>query len=888
MANEKEADFHHDSDPQETTEWVQAFQSVIDHAGSSRGRYLLSRLIHTAAGSGVGLPALTTDYINSIPVEMQARNPDDIQVTEQLRNIIRWNALVMVLKATHYAAELGGHLASYASISVLYEVGFNHFFHAESKSHGGDLVFFQGHSSPGIYSRAFLEGTLSEERISAFRQEIDKSGVSSYPHPWLMPDFWQFPTVSMGLGPIQSIYQARFLKYLHYRGLVETEKRKVWCYCGDGEMDEPESLGAISLAVRERLDNLIFVINCNLQRLDGPVRGNGKIIQELESVFRGAGWHVIKVIWGSGWDALLAADHDGLLVRRMNEVVDGDYQKYKARDGAFVREHFFGAYPELLERVKHLSDDDIWNLTRGGLDPDKVYAAYAQAVKHQGQPVVILAKTIKGFGLGTAGESQNVAHNTKKMSTEQLLRVRDRLNLPLNDKQVEDLTFYKPDPDSPEMQLLKARRGALGGAFPKRREDADETLPIPPLSSLDVVLKGSGERSISSTMAFVRIITHLLKDKNIGKRIVPIVADESRTFGMEGLFRQVGIYAFQGQLYNPVDREQVMYYRESQDGQILQEGINEAGAMCSWIAAGTAYSNSNIMMIPFYVYYSMFGFQRIGDLAWAAGDQGAHGFLIGGTAGRTTLAGEGLQHQDGHSHVLAQTIPNCVSYDPTFGYELAVIIQNGLERMYVQKDKVFYYITVMNENYQHPAMPEGIESGIVRGLYLLQEEKSADVQLMGSGSILRECIEAAKLLKEHFGVTANIWSATSINELFREAWDVERDNRLHPNDKQKTPYVTDCFQDHAGPVIAATDYIRSYPEQLRAYIPNTYVTLGTDGFGRSDRRTALREFFEVNAGMIAYTALHTLVGEGSMDKSKLKKALKIFNIQADKANPLSV
>ncbi len=877
---------HHDLDPQETHEWLEAFDSVVKHAGNERARFLLQRLIQTSASKGVGLPALTTDYVNTIAVEDEARNPCDPVLSEKIRKIIRWNALVMVLRATSFAAELGGHLASYASSAILYEVAFNNFYHAPTEHHGGDLVFFQGHSSPGIYARSYLEGVLTEEQVGAFRQEVQKGGVSSYPHPWLMPDYWQMPTVSMGLGPIQAIYQARFLKFLHNRGLADTTNRKVWCYCGDGEMDEPESLGAISLGVRENLDNLIFVINCNLQRLDGPVRGNDKIIQELESVFRGVGWHVLKVVWGSGWDKLLAEDHDGLLVQRMNEVVDGEYQTYRANDGAFVREHFFGAYPELKERVAHMSDEEIWELRRGGLDPQKVFAAYAQAVKHTGQPVVILAKTVKGFGLGDAGESQNTAHNTKKMSVEQLMRLRDRYELPISDKDVENLAFYKPDENSPEMKFLKQRRAALGGDFPKRRVDADETLNIPALSAFEQVLKGSGEREISSTMAFVRIINTLLKDKAVGPRVVPIVADESRTLGMEGLFRQVGIYAHEGQQYTPVDASQVMYYRESQDGQILQEGLNEAGAMCSWIAAGTSYSNNNVMMIPFYAYYSMFGFQRVGDLAWAAGDQQAQGFLIGATSGRTTLAGEGLQHQDGHSHLMAQTIPNCISYDPTYAYEVAVIIHNGLERMYANKEKVFFYVTVMNENYHHPAMPEGAEEGIIKGLYCLEKKAKANVQLLGSGSILTEAVKAAELLEQDFGVVANVWSATSFNELHRDGHRCERENRLTGSTLK--PYVTECLESVDGPVIAATDYIRQYTESIRAYVPHTYVTLGTDGFGRSDTRAELRHFFEVDAKMIAYTAIHTLVSEGKLDKKLIAQAVKKWGIAVDKPNPLTV
>ena len=807
----------------------------------------------------------------------------------RIRSLVRWNALAMVMRTNQQDPDLGGHISTFASSATLYDIGFNYFFKAPTEEHGGDLVFFQGHASPGIYARAFMEGRISEEQMENFRQEVDGKGLSSYPHPWLMPDFWQFPTVSMGLGPIQAIYQARFMKYLEHRGFIEPGKQKVWCFVGDGETDEPETLGAISLAGREKLDNLIFVINCNLQRLDGPVRGNGKIIQELEGSFRGADWNVIKVIWGRMWDPLFAKDDNGLLQQRMEEAVDGDYQNYKAKDGAFVREHFFGTRPELKEMVKDLSDEEIWKLNRGGHDPYKVYAAYHEAVNHEGQPSVILAKTIKGYGTG-AGQGQNTAHNTKKVDIDSLKKFRDRFDIPVNDDELEKLPFFKPEEGSAEYKYLHARREALGGYMPQRRVES-KRVPIPPLDTLKAILDGTGDREISTTMAFVRILSQLVKDKELGPRIVPIVPDEARTFGMEGMFRQLGIYSSVGQLYEPVDKDQVMFYREDKKGQILEEGINEAGAMSSWIAAGTAYSTHNQPMLPFYIFYSMFGFQRIGDLAWAAGDSRAKGFLIGGTAGRTTLNGEGLQHEDGHSHLLASTIPNCRSYDPTYGYELAVIIREGARRMMEEQENVYYYLTVMNEAYTQPAMPKGkgVEDGIMRGMYLLDSTgKPGDlhVQLMGSGTILREVREAAAILKSDFGVSADIWSVTSFNELRRDGLAVERDNRLHPTRKPKTSFVEQCLDKRQGPVIAATDYMKLYADQIRQWVPAPYKVLGTDGFGRSDSRRKLRHFFEVDRHWVAYTALSALVEQGKLKPKVLTDALKAFGLDADKPNPL--
>ncbi|MEM6405359.1 MAG: pyruvate dehydrogenase (acetyl-transferring), homodimeric type [Pseudomonadota bacterium] len=883
-----------DQDPTETQEWLDALDAVLAHEGPERAHYLLESLIRRAQCGGVRLPyTANTAYLNTLTPAEQRPYPGNQALESRLRAIIRWNAMAMVVHANRKSSELGGHIASFASVATLFDVGFNHFFRATDAEREGDLVFFQGHSAPGVYSRAYLEGRLTEEHLEKFRQEVDGGGLSSYPHPWLMPDFWQFPTVSMGLGPIMAIYQARFMRYLQDRQLIQNAtERKVWAFLGDGEVDEPESLGAISLAARERLDNLVFVVNCNLQRLDGPVRGNGKIIQELEAVFRGAGWNVLKVIWGSSWDPLLERDQDGILLKRMQEAVDGDYQAYKANNGAYIREHFFGKYPELAAMVQNLSDEDIWRLQRGGHDPLKIYAAYAEAMAHTGQPTVILAKTVKGYGMGDAGEGQNITHSQKKMGTEALKSFRDRFNIPIPDDRIASAPYYKPAPDSPEMQYLHDRRKALGGYLPSRRRVAN-TLPIPALDAFKALLGGSGEREMSTTMAFVRFLGLLLRDKQVAPYVVPIVPDEARTFGMEGLFRQIGIYSSVGQLYTPVDSDQVMYYREAQQGQVLQEGINEAGAMSSWIAAATAYSNHGVSMIPFYIYYSMFGFQRIGDLAWAAGDMQARGFLLGGTAGRTTLAGEGLQHQDGHSHLMANTIPNCRAYDPTFAYELAVILQRGMQEMYVEQQNLFYYVTVMNENYPQPAMPEGddIVAGILRGIYPYQQggQHKLRVQLLGSGTILREVIAAAELLEQDWQVSADVWSVTSFNELQRDGIDAERWNRLHPTETPKTSYVTQVLADTTGPVIAATDYIRTFAEQIRPYlVGKDYVTLGTDGFGRSDLRSQLRKHFEVNRYYVVVAALHALAQRGEMDAETVAKAIATYSIDADKPNPISV
>jgi len=881
-----------DSDPIETQEWLEALDSVLELEGSERAAFLLQSLLEKARGAGCPVgESLNTPYKNTIPVEKEAKIPGDQAMERRIRSLVRWNAVAMVIRAGRIDPDLGGHLGTFASAATLYGVGFNHFYRAPHDQHNGDLIYVQGHSSPGFYARSFLEGTITEEQLSYFRQEVDGKGVSSYPHPWLMPTYWQFPTVSMGLGPIQAIYQARFLHYLEARGFEKTRERKVWCYCGDGEMDEPESLGCLSLAGRERLDNLIFVINCNLQRLDGPVRGNGNIIQELESVFKGAGWNVIKVIWGGLWDALFAKDKTGLLLKRMGEVVDGEYQNYKAHGGAYTREHFFGKYPELKALVADLSDDDIWHLNRGGHDPQKIYAAYKAAVEHKGQPTVILAKTVKGYGLGNAGEALNIAHNTKKMTTDQLKAFTVRFDIPIPDDKIADAPFYRPAENSPEMQYLLAQRKALGGLLPARRRNADETLEVPPLSIFEGQLKGTGDRKISTTMAFVRLLTSLCRDKVLGKRVVPIVADEARTFGMEGLFRQLGIYSPLGQLYQPVDSDQVMYYKECKDGQILEEGINEAGSFCSWLAAATAYSAHNITMIPFYIFYSMFGFQRIGDLAWAAGDSRARGFLLGGTAGRTTLNGEGLQHEDGHSHIIANTIPNCYSYDPTFSYELAVIMHEGLKRMVQKKEDIFYYITVMNENYEHPDMPEGVEEGIIKGMYSLKksEKKSKHrVQLLGSGTILNEVIEAAKLLEADFDVAADIWSVTSFNLLGRDGLDMDRWNGLHPLEKPKEAYITMCLKNTEGPIIAATDYIKQFSDQVRNFVPRRYVVLGTDGFGRSDTRAKLRQFFEVDRYYVTVAALRALSEEGAIPKERVKQAMEKYHIDPEKPNPRTV
>ena len=880
----------HDIDPLETQEWLDALKAVIENEGVERAHFLLEQLIDDARRNGANLPFTNeTAYLNTIPTHLEQRTPGNPELENRIRSFIRWNAMAMVVRANKESSELGGHIASFASAATLYDIGFNHFFHAPTVDHGGDLIFLQGHSAPGVYARAYLEGRLDESHLDKFRQEVDGDGLSSYPHPWLMPDFWQFPTVSMGLGPIMAIYQARFMKYLQDRGIAKTDNRKVWAFCGDGEMDEPESLGAISLGGREKLDNLIFVINCNLQRLDGPVRGNGKIIQELESVFRGAGWGVIKVIWGSYWDPLLAKDKDGLLQKRMAEIVDGDYQNYKAKDGAFVREHFFNS-PELKAMVAHMSDDDIWRLNRGGHDPHKVYAAYKQAMDHKDQPTLILTKTVKGYGMGPAGEGQNTTHSQKKMNMEALDAFAKRFNIPVTDEQIEKAEYYKPAEDSEEMKYMQARREALGGYLPSRTHLA-APLEVPELSTFDALLQGSGDREMSTTMAFVRILTSLARDKKIGKNVVPIVPDEARTFGMEGMFRQLGIYSSVGQLYEPQDKSQVMFYKEDKNGQILEEGINEAGAMSSWIAAATAYSSHGVNMIPFYIYYSMFGFQRIGDLAWAAGDMQARGFLIGATAGRTTLAGEGLQHQDGHGLITASTIPNCVAYDPCFAYELAVIIHDGMHRMVQQQENVYYYITAMNENYAMPAMPKGAEDGIKKGMYCFSQDKAKKgekkVQLFGSGTILREVIEAAELLKKDWKVSADVWSITSYNELAREAVDCERWNMLNPSKKPRVPYITKQLEKCEGPVIASSDYIRTVSNQVRQYVPATYTVLGTDGFGRSDTRKNLRRHFEVNSHYVTVAALKTLADEGTIPVSRVNDAIKKYGIDTRKPNPLT-
>ncbi|MBI3731225.1 MAG: pyruvate dehydrogenase (acetyl-transferring), homodimeric type [Burkholderiales bacterium] len=884
-----------DPDVVETNEWLDALEAVIEAEGPERAHYLMERMVDLARRRGAHIPfSSNTAYVNTIPADQGEHCPGNLEIEERLRSYMRWNAMAMVVKANRVDGDLGGHLSSFASLANMLGIGFNHFWHAPTEDHGGDLLYIQGHSSPGIYARAFLEGRLTEDQLLHFRREVDGKGLSSYPHPKLMPDFWQFPTVSMGLGPLMAIYQARFLKYLHARGIADTEKRKVWAFCGDGEMDEPESMGAIGMAGREQLDNLVMVVNCNLQRLDGPVRGNGKIIQELESDFRGAGWNVVKVIWGSGWDELLAKDKDGILQKVMMETVDGEYQNYKAKDGAYVRANFFGKHPKLLEMVSKMSDDDIWRLTRGGHDPHKIYAAFKVAQENKGQPTVILAKSIKGFGFGKSGEARNTAHNTKKLDDEAIKAMRDRFQLPIADSELPAIPFFKPADDTPEMQYLHARRKELGGYLPQRRQKADEALVVPELTAFQAMLEPTAEgREISTTAAYVRILTALLRDASLGQRVVPIMVDESRTFGMEGLFRQIGIFSQVGQLYEPVDKDQVMYYREDKAGQILQEGINEAGGMSSWIAAATSYSTNNRVMIPFYTYYSMFGLQRIGDLAWAAGDMRARGFLLGGTAGRTTLNGEGLQHEDGHSHVLASTIPNCIPYDPTFAHEVAVIMHDGLRRMVTDQEDVFYYITLMNENYSHPGLKAGQEEGIIKGLYQLQKSEQTTkhrVQLMGSGTILREVIAGAELLQNDWGIAADVWSAPSFTLLARDGQDAERWNMLHPTAEPRVPYIAQCLKDTAGPIVVATDYMRTFAEQVRAFIPKgrSYKVLGTDGFGRSDSRAKLREFFEVNRYFVVIAALKTLADEGALSASVVAQAIAKYGINADKPNPVTV
>jgi pyruvate dehydrogenase E1 component len=880
-----------DLDPQETREWLDALEGVLDREGPDRAHFLIEQLIDRARRHGAYLPfSANTAYINTIPVERQARFPGDFALEQTVRHYVRWNAMAMVVRANKHT-NVGGHIASFASAATLYDVGYNHFWRAAGDEHAGDLLFIQGHSAPGIYARAFLLGLVTEEQLENFRQEVEGKGLSSYPHPWLMPEFWQFPTVSMGLGPHMAIYQARFMRYLQDRGLARTEGRKVWAFCGDGEMDEPESIGAIGLAGRERLDNLIFVINCNLQRLDGPVRGNAKIIQELESTFRGAGWNVIKVIWGRHWDPLLARDKDGHLVRRMMEAVDGEYQTYKAKNGAYVREHFFNS-PALKDLVSELSDDDIWRLNRGGHDPFKVYAAYHAAVNHRGQPTVILAKTIKGYGMGEAGEAMNIAHQQKKIAVDAIRRFRDRFQLPVPDEKLEEVPFLRFEEGSKELEYLRARRRELGGDRPRRRPKADP-LEVPPVSPFDRLLKGTEDREISTTMAMVQILQILTRDKNVGARVVPIVPDEGRTFGMEGMFRQLGIWSHVGQLYTPEDAQQLAFYREDKKGQVLQEGITEAGAMCDWMAAASSYSTHGVPMIPFYIFYSMFGFQRIGDFAWAAGDMRCRGFLLGGTAGRTTLNGEGLQHQDGHSHVLAAAIPNCVSYDPTFAYELAVIVQEGLRRMYAEQEDVYYYLTVMNENYAHPAIPEGAAPDILKGMYRFRAGASAPgntprVQLLGSGTIFREVIAAADLLKSHWGVDADLWSCPSFTELARDGMAAARANLRDPMNPRRRSHVESCLADTAGPIVATTDYIRAYPEQIRPYVPRRYVVLGTDGFGRSDTRERLRRFFEVDRHHVTVAALKALADDGALPQEKVAEAIERYRLERGKPAPWTV
>ena len=886
-------------DPQETREWMDALSAVIDREGAQYAHHLIEEMLEHARQNSIDLPfSANTGYVNTIEPAQEARCPGNIHIEKRLRAFMRWNAMAMVVRANRIHPEdggdLGGHIGSFASLASMWGAGFNHFWHAESENHGGDCIYFQGHSAPGIYARAYLEGRITEEQLENFRQEVDGKGLSSYPHPKLMPGFWQFPTVSMGLGPMMAIYQARFLKYLHARGIADTANRRVWVFLGDGEMDEPESKGAISLAARENLDNLIFVINCNLQRLDGPVRGNSKIIQELEGDFRGAGWNVIKLLWGKGWDDLLARDKSGKLKQLMMETLDGDYQTMRAMDGAYIRKNFFGKYPETAKLVEHLTDDDIWELRRGGHDPEKVYAAFHAANEHKGEPTVLLVKTVKGYGMGKAGEAKNTVHQTKKLADEDIKYIRDRFNIPISDSELESLPYYKPADDTPEMQYLHERRKALGGYLPKRRTHSDESFTVPPLETFKAILEPTAEgREISTTQAYVRFLTQLLRDKALGPRVVPILVDEARTFGMEGLFRQIGIYNPKGQLYTPVDREQVMYYREDKAGQILQEGINEAGGMCSWIAAATSYSTNNRIMIPFYVYYSMFGFQRFGDFAWAAGDMQARGFILGGTSGRTTLNGEGLQHEDGHSHIYSATIPNCISYDPSFAHEVAVIMQDGLRRMVQNQENVFYYITLLNENYAMPGLTAGTEAQILKGMYLCQPgqkvpQSGLRVQLLGSGSILRESLAAQSILEKDWQISADVWSCPSFTELARDGQEVERWNLLHPLETPKTAFVAQQLAAHAGPVVASTDYVKAFPEQIRPYIPKgrSFKVLGTDGFGRSDFRTKLREHFEINRHYIVVAALKSLADEGKLPVTKVAEAIAKYGLKTDNNNPL--
>ncbi|NGZ12186.1 pyruvate dehydrogenase (acetyl-transferring), homodimeric type [Vibrio aestuarianus] len=888
------SDMKHDVDALETQEWLAALESVVREEGVERAQFLLEQVLDKARLDGVDMPTgITTNYINTIPAAQEPAYPGDTTLERRIRSIIRWNAIMIVLRASKKDLELGGHMASFQSSAAFYETCFNHFFRAPNEKDGGDLVYYQGHISPGIYARAFVEGRLTAEQLDNFRQEVDGKGIPSYPHPKLMPEFWQFPTVSMGLGPISAIYQARFLKYLDGRGMKDTKEQRVYAFLGDGEMDEPESRGAISFAAREKLDNLCFLINCNLQRLDGPVMGNGSIIQELEGLFKGAGWNVVKVIWGSNWDSLLAKDTSGKLLQLMNETIDGDYQTFKSKDGAYVREHFFGKYPETAALVADMTDDEIFALKRGGHDSSKLYAAFKNAQETNGRPTVILAKTVKGYGMGEAAEGKNIAHQVKKMDMTHVLHLRDRLGLQdlLTDEAVKELPYLTLEEGSKEHEYLHARRKALKGYTPQRLPKFTEELVIPPVDEFKPLLEEQ-KRDISTTMAFVRALNVLLKDKNIGKNIVPIIADEARTFGMEGLFRQIGIYNPHGQNYTPQDRDIVSYYKEATSGQVLQEGINELGAMSSWVAAATSYSTNNLPMIPFYIYYSMFGFQRVGDMAWMAGDQQARGFLLGATAGRTTLNGEGLQHEDGHSHIMAGTVPNCISYDPTFAYEVAVIMQDGIRRMYGDQENVFYYLTLMNENYAMPAMPEGAEEGIRKGIYKLESYtpqgttgSKGKVQLMSSGTIMNEVRKAAQILSDEYGVASDVYSVTSFNEVTRDGQACERYNMLHPEAQAQVPYIQTVMG--SEPAIAATDYMKNYAEQVRAFIPaESFKVLGTDGFGRSDSRENLRRHFEVNAGYVVVAALTELAKRGEVEKSVIAQAIKKFNIDTEKTNPL--
>jgi len=877
-----------DIDPLETKDWLDSISAVLEKDGKHRAQFLIKELIEHSYKEGSDLVlSRTTPYINTISPEAEAKSSGDQNIERKIRSLIRWNAAAMVVRANKKFPELGGHIGTFASAATLYDVGMNHFWRAKNNKFGGDLIYFQGHSAPGMYARAFLEGRINEKQLDSFRQEVKQGGLSSYPHPWLMPNFWQFPTVSMGLGPMLAIYQARFMKYLINRGLIKDEGRKVWAFLGDGEMDEPESLGAIGLAAREKLDNLIFVVNCNLQRLDGPVRGNGKIIQELEGIFRGGGWNVIKVIWGSYWDSLLANDKSGHLVKIMNETVDGEYQAFKARNGFYVREKFFGKYPQTLELVSSMSDKDIWRLNRGGHDPHKVYAAYDQAVKNTGSPTVIIAKTIKGYGMGKTGESVNTTHQQKKLGVEDLLYYRDRFDLPLTDDQVRNVEYLKPDENSEEIKYLKQRRIELGGFIPERTSYS-KPIKAPSKDIFDFMTKSTGEKEMSTTMALVRMLTNLLRDKNVAPKLVPIIPDEARTFGMEGFFQKIGIYAHEGQKYEPEDAAQLSSYREEKSGQVLEEGINEAGSMSSWIAAGTSYTNYDVEMIPIYLFYSMFGFQRIGDFAWAAGDSQARGFLIGATAGRTTLAGEGLQHQDGHSHLIASTIPNCISYDPTFNYELAVIFREGLKRMHEKNENIFYYITTMNENYSHPEMPKNCEEGILKGMYKIRDYsryKKNKIQLLGSGTILREMIAAAEILQNDYQIDSEVWSVTSFNELRKNGLEVERYNLLNPGKDKRISHVEKCLGKTEGPILAASDYMRMNSDQIRPYISKSFYSLGTDGYGRSDTRKNLRRFFEVDKQHIVAYGLSILSNEQLIASKYAEEAIKKYNIDKNKPMP---